>query len=545
MSQKSYVADIRSGIVVFLVALPLCLGVALASKTPIMSGLIAGVLGGIIVGLISNSRFSVSGPAAGLAGIFAEAIASLTAHNAENYKKLGLGVRDSMNGELVEQVLLNRALGILFLAVVLAGLIQIVFGLLRAGFLANFFPSSAIKGMLCGIGITLIMKQIPHFFGYDEDPEGDESFSQPDHENTFTELWKAFENICYPSLVIGCIGLFILILWELKFVKRNKILSAIPAPLVVVAMGIILYSIFKAQGGEWIIIKKHMVDFPNIIENNQFNNSAFKLPDFNLMNEPAVYKYGVIIALVATIETLLCIEAVDKLDPEKYSTNQNRELIAQGTGNVISGLFGGLAITSVIVRSSANINAGAQSKLSTIIHGVFLLIAVVAIPFVLKMIPLSALAAILIFTGYKLAKVSIFKNAFKQGWKYWIPFIATIIVMLFTDLLKGVGVGLVIAFIFILIENMQIPFKVAVEKIDGKTEYLIQVSQHVTFLHKAVFIRTLNKIPQGSRLVIDARKTRFMDRDVTELLNEFKTAAHHKNITVEYLNIKEVEVLGH
>jgi MFS superfamily sulfate permease-like transporter len=545
MNSKFQLADIRSGLVVFLVALPLCLGVALASKTPIMSGIIAGVIGGIIVGTISNSRFSVSGPAAGLAGIFAAAVTDLTAYKAQNIKSLGLNVIETMDKKMVEQALLDQALGILFLAVIVAGIIQILFGLLRAGFLANFFPSSAIKGMLCGIGITLIMKQIPHFFGYDEDPEGDMSFSQADHENTFTELWKAIENICHPSLIIGAIGLFILILWEFKFIKKNKVLAMIPAPLLVVTMGVLCYSFFKGLGGDWIIQNKHLVDFPNIVEKGQFNYAAFKFPDFSLLTNPQVYYYGLIIAAVATIETLLCIEAVDKLDPEKYVTNQNRELIAQGTGNVVSGLVGGIAITSVIVRSSANINAGAQSKMSTIIHGLFLLVAVVSIPFVLKMIPYSALAAILIFTGYKLAKISIFKSAFKQGWKYWVPFSATIIVMLSTDLLKGVGVGVVIAFIFILIENMQSPFKINYEKVDGKMQFLIQVSQHITFLHKSVFIKTLNKIPENAHVVVDARKTKFMDRDVTELLNEFKTTAHHKNITVEYLNIKEVETLGH
>jgi MFS superfamily sulfate permease-like transporter len=545
MKSKFQFGDLRSGLVVFLVALPLCLGVALASKTPIMSGIIAGVIGGILVGTISNSRFSVSGPAAGLAGIFAAAVTDLSVYKAQNIKTLGLNVIETMDRKLVEEALLNQALGILFLAVIFAGIIQIFFGLLRAGFLANFFPSSAIKGMLCGIGITLIMKQIPHFFGYDEDPEGHRSFSQADHENTFTELLRALENICYPSLIIGSIGLFILILWEFKFIRRNKILSMIPAPLLVVTVGILLFTLFKGMGESWLIQSKHLVDFPNIIEKGQFNYTAFKFPDFNLLSNPKVYEYGIIIALVATIETLLCIEAVDKLDPEKYVTNQNRELVAQGTGNIVSGLLGGIAITSVIVRSAANINAGAQSKKSTIIHGLFLFGAVLSIPFILKMIPYSALAAILIFTGYKLAKISIFKSAFKEGWKYWIPFIATIAVMLSTDLLKGVGFGVVIAFIFILVENMQSPFKINYEKVDGKMQFLILVSQHITFLHKSIFIKTLNKIPENSYVVVDARKTRFMDRDVTELLNEFKTTAHHKNITVEYLNIKTVEVIGH
>lgn len=545
MKTKFHFADVTSGLVVFLVALPLCLGVALASNAPIMSGIIAGVVGGIIVGLLSNSRFSVTGPAAGLTAIIAGAITHLTS-TAEAKK-------------LPPEVALANALEILFLAVIVAGLIQILFGLIKAGTIANFFPSSAIKGMLCGIGITLIIKQIPHFFGYDKDPEGDMSFDQPDHENTFTELYRAMENICHPSLIIGAIGLTILIIWELKIIKRNKILSFIPAPLLVVTAGVLLNLMFQKMGGEWIIKSEHLVDFPEIFyydntfaqgqEVLKFNAELFKLPDFTQLLDTNVLmdvlKIGGVIALVATIETLLCIEAVDKLDPEKYVTNTNRELLAQGTGNLFSGLLGGLPVTSVIVRSSANINAGAKTKISTIIHGVFLGVAIIAIPFVLKLIPYSALAAILIFTGYKLAKVSIFKSAFKQGWKYWVPFIATIVVMLLTDLLKGVGVGLIIAFIFILIENMQIPFKVSYEKYNDKKQFILQVSQHITFLHKSAFVKTLNRIPDGSHVIVDARKTRFMDRDVTELLNEFKTTAHHKDITVEYLNIKEVETLGH
>lgn len=516
MKSKNIFNDLKAGLVVFLVALPLCLGVALASNAPIMSGLIAGAVGGIIIGTISNSRFSVSGPAAGLTAIMAAAL-----------------------------VTLNNNLELMFLAVIIAGAIQILFGIVRAGVIANFFPSSAIKGMLCGIGIILIIKQIPHFFGYDKDPEGDLDFFQPDNENSFSEILRAIDNISYPAMFIGLIGILILIVWEMKWVKKNPILSMIPAPLLVVVAGIGMYKIFAGMGGEWIIKPEHMVNFPNIINEGEFNSALFKLPDFSGFSNPDVYKIGVVIALVATIETLLCIEAVDKLDPEKFVTNQNRELIAQGTGNIVSGLLGGLPVTSVIVRSSANINAGAESKKSTIIHGFLLAGAVILIPGVLKMIPNSSLAAILIFTGYKLAKISIFKNAFKQGWKYWVPFMATIIVMLLTDLLKGVGVGVVIAFVFILIENMQIPFRIGYEKFDSKTHVLIQLSQHITFLHKSNFASTLNKIPSNTHLVIDARKTKFMDRDVTELLNEFKTAAHHKNITVEYLNIKEVETLGH
>lgn len=525
MKQKIRFEDFRSGIVVALVALPLCLGIALASSTetikvPLIAGLFAGIIGGIIVGSISNSRLSVTGPAAGLTLVIATALTTLS-------KDTGV-----------------HPYSALMVAVIVAGLIQFLLGLLRAGIIATYFPSAAIKGMLVGIGIILILKQIPHFFGYDKDPEGDLNFFQIDGENSFSELINAMNYICPPSLIIAIISLSILIFWETRLIKSNKILSYIPAPLLVVLVGILFSWIFSRMGGVWTIEAEHMVNFPTVMEAKSIHE-VFYFPDFSAIYNPEVYKIAVVIAAVASVETLLCIEAIDKLDPDRNTTNTNRELMAQGTGNIVSGLIGGLPVTSVIVRSSANLNAGAKTKMSTIFHGLLLAVAVLFMPNVLKMIPMSALAAILIYTGYKLARISIFRDVYSQGWKYFLPFIITVGVMLPTDLLKGVGCGIVVSFIFILIENMRIPFKVGHQKFNGKTHVLVQVSQHVTFLHKGSFVKLLNNLPEGSVLTIDARKTTYMDRDVTELLNEFKYRAKLKNIETEYLNIREVKILGH
>lgn len=520
MKSRFHFEDLRSGLVVALVALPLCLGIALASSTPtikvpLISGLFAGIIGGIVVGVISNSRLSVTGPAAGLTLVFASALTTLGSYHA------------------------------LMVAVIIAGGMQVLLGIIRAGTVANYLPSAAIKGMLCGIGIILILKQIPHFFGYDKDPEGDLEFFQVDGENSFSELINAINYICPPSLVIALVSIAILVLWDSRWIKSNRILSSVPGPLLVVGLGIFMAYLFSLSGNAiWTIAPEHMVNFPAVLEAESVHE-VFYFPDFSAFSNPEVYKIAGVIAAVASVETLLCIEAVDKLDPEKHNTNNNRELIAQGTGNIVSGFIGGLPVTSVIVRSSVNLNSGAKTKMATIFHGVLLALAVICIPGVIKMIPMSALAAILIVTGYKLARISIFKNAYKQGWKYFLPFIITIAVMLRTDLLKGVGCGIIVSFIFILIENMQMPFKVGSDKINGRTHVLVQVSQHVTFLHKGSFIKMLDKLPQYAHVTIDARKTTYMDRDITELLNEFRATAPHRDITLEMLNVQEVEIIGH
>ena len=408
---KNLGTDLPASIVVFLVALPLCLGIALGSGAPLFSGIIAGMVGGIIIGSLSGSQLSVSGPAAGLTAIVFAAITKLQVYEA------------------------------FLLAVVLAGIIQMILGFLKAGILGDYVPNSVIKGMLAAIGIILILKQLPHFVGYDKDYEGDESFSQGDDENTFSAIFNSFDAITPAALIIGVISIIILIIWETKFFKSNKVLSLIPGPLVVVLLGVLLNYIFNINENyfHWGDRKVNLVTLP-IAENASMFVSFFTFPDFSHIKNPQVWISGLTIAIVASLETLLGIEAVDKLDPLKRVTPTNRELKAQGVGNMVSGLLGGLPLTSVVVRSSANVMAGAKTKISTITHGFLLLVSVYFIPDILNTIPLSALAAILIFTGYKLAKVGLFKDFYRKGIDQFVPFVVTVLAILLTDLLIGIVV---------------------------------------------------------------------------------------------------------
>ena len=415
--------DLPASVVVFFVALPLCLGIALASGAPLFSGLIAGIIGGIVVGSISGSKLGVSGPAAGLAAIVLTAIATLGSY--ENF----------------------------LLAVVLGGAIQLLFGVLKAGIIGYYFPSSVIKGMLTGIGIIIILKQIPHFFGYDVDPEGDFAFFQVDGENTFSEIFKTVNYISLGSTVIGAIGLAIILLWDKILSKKGKIFTIIQGPLVAVALGIVYFVL--TQSNTAIMVKpENLVSVP-VPEDAASFLSQFSFPNFDAITNTDVWIVAFTIALVASLETLLCVEATDKLDPNKNVTPTNRELFAQGTGNMLSGLVGGLPITQVIVRSSANIQSGGKTKLSAIIHGFLLLISVIIIPRLLNMIPLSVLAAILLVVGYKLAKPALFKEMYLKGWKQSIPFFTTVIGIIFTDLLVGIGLGLVVGIAVILIKSYQ------------------------------------------------------------------------------------------
>lgn len=398
---KNIKNDLPASIVVFFVALPLCLGIALASGAPLFSGVIAGIIGGIVVGALSGSKIGVSGPAAGLAAIVLTAIGSLGGY--ENF----------------------------LVAVVLGGIIQIVFSILKAGIIGYYFPSSVIKGMLTGIGIIIILKQIPHFFGYDSEPEGADSFIETTGENSFSSLLQIFDNITVGSMVIGFIGLAILLLWDKVLSKKGKVFQIIQGPLVAVVVGIIFFAI--TQGNTTLGIEKsHLVSVP-IPDSIDSFFGQFSFPNFSAITNPDVWIVAFTIALVASLETLLCVEATDKIDPHKNVTPTNRELLAQGTGNIISGLIGGLPITQVIVRSSANIQSGGRSKLSAIIHGFLLLISVVLIPKLLNMIPLSVLAAILLIVGYKLAKPGLFKKMYDMGWKQFIPFTVTVLGIAFLD----------------------------------------------------------------------------------------------------------------
>lgn len=408
--------DLSAGVVVFLVALPLCLGIALASGAPLFSGIVAGVIGGIVVGFVSNSPIGVSGPAAGLASIVMAAIAEL-------------------GGE-------KGGFELLLTAILIAGVIQILLGIVRLGFIANYVPTSVIKGMLAAIGIIIILKQIPHGLGYDKDPEGDLGFPQPDGHNTFSEIWYSFESPTVSAICITIISIILLIIWERQFIQKT-FLKFVPVQLLVVIIGILFT--YSFIGTNWELIDEHRV---NVGTQGKAFSSLFTTPNFNGLKSFDVWKYGIIIAIIASIETLLSVEASEKLDPKQRKTNSNLELIAQGIGNSISALIGGLPVTQVVVRTSANVNSGGLNKTSTIFHGILIAIAVLSIPTFLNYIPYAALAAILFIVGYKLAKPKLFIEMYKSGWNEFIPFIITIFTIVFTDLLIGISVGLVIAFLW-------------------------------------------------------------------------------------------------
>jgi MFS superfamily sulfate permease-like transporter len=498
--------DIPSSIVVFLVAVPLCLGIALASGAPFFSGLIAGIVGGIVIGSLSNSQLSVSGPAAGLTAIVLAGITRL------------------------------QAFETFLVAVFLAGAIQLIIGFLRAGSIASYFPSSVIKGMLTAIGIIIILKQIPHAVGYDAEAEGNLTFEQADGNNTLSALLQPFRSIHMGVTIITLVSLAILLLWEKPFMKRFQLL---PGALAAVVVSILLQLCFSTFFPAMAIEKEHLVQVP-VANNLKEFVGLFTLPDFSTITNKDVIITAFTIAAVASIETLLCIEAVDKIDPWRRRTNQNRELKAQGVGNMVSGLLGGLPITSVIVRSSANINSGARTKASAIIHGILILVCTAFIPGVLNMIPLGALAAILLLTGYKLARISIFKDMLANGRYQFIPFIITVIAVVFTDLLTGVGLGLVASVIAILYSNMKNSYYFHKENHHEGEIIRISLAEEVSFLNKASIKLTLDHLPENATVVIDATKTYYIDYDVVELIKEFRDIqAPGKNIKCILTGFKE------
>ena len=496
--------DLPASVVVFFVALPLCLGIALASGAPLFSGLIAGIIGGIVVGFLSGSQIGVSGPAAGLAAIVLTAISALGGY--ENF----------------------------LAAVVLGGIIQLIFGFLKAGVIGYYFPSSVIKGMLTGIGIIIIFKQIPHFFGYDADPEGDFAFSQMDGENTLSELGNMLSSISIGATIIAFISLGILILWSNVLSKKGKVFKLIQGPLVAVAVGIIYYVFTKGTGVE--VQAEHLVTVPVPDSLDSFLGQ-FAFPNFAVIVRPDVILTGFTIALVASLETLLCVEATDKLDPEKRVTPTNRELLAQGTGNILSGLVGGLPITQVIVRSSANIQSGGKTKMAAIIHGFLLLISVILIPTLLNKIPLSVLAAILLIVGYKLAKPSTFKAMWNAGWKQFVPFIITVIGIFFIDLLWGIGLGLAVGIVVVLFKSYQNSHFLHKEDVsNGKQKMKMTLAEEVTFFNKGAILKELDSLPEDTYLELDVRKTRFLDHDIIEILEDFAEKARNKNIDIKLIS---------
>lgn len=489
--------DIPSAIVVFLVAIPLCLGIAVASGLNEFSGIIGGIVGGIVVGMISGSQLSVSGPAAGLTAIVAAAVLKLPAVEA------------------------------FFLSVVIAGVIQVIMGFLKMGVIGDYVPNSVIKGMLAAIGIILILKQIPHLVGYDDDFEGDEAFVQLTGENTFSSLVNSLNHLTPLACLIGIVGIMILIVYETKWVKQQKIFQLLSGPLLVVIIGVIINSLLTENENLLISKNAHLVNIPVAGNANEFF-SFFSFPDWKYLTDVNVWITAITLALVASLETLLGIEAVDKLDSMKRVSPPNRELMAQGAGNMVSGFLGGLPLTSVIVRSSANVNAGAKTKMSTIFHGFLILICVAFVPNLLNLIPKAALAAILVFTGYKLAKISLFKEYYKKGWDQFMPFVVTIIAIVFTDLLKGVIIGIITGLFFIIRSN----FRTAIFYIQDGNNHLIRLRKDVSFFIKPILKSKLESIPANSNLIIDLSKAEFIDKDVMETINDFSKHAHLKNVHV-------------
>lgn len=481
--------DLIAGLVVFLVALPLCLGVALASNAPPIAGLIAGIVGGILVGLLSGSHTSVSGPAAGLTAVVAAQIATLGSFEA------------------------------FLVAVVLAGVLQVIMGVCRAGFISAFFPLSVIKGLLAAIGVILILKQIPHLLGHDADPMGDKSFQQQDGENTFSELAVAFFDVHPGAVLVGIASIALIVFWDkVKLLKQ----SPVPAPLVVVVLGVLLNQLFHAIGGSLVIEPSHLVAVPVTAGPGDFIRNALMFPDWSVLSNPVVYTSAVTIAVVASLETLLNIEAVDKIDPKQRATPPNRELLAQGVGNIAAGLIGGLPMTSVIVRSSVNINAKAETKVSAIWHGVLLIGCVMLVPALLNQIPLAALAAILLMTGLKLASPKLIRQMWSEGQKQFLPFIITIVAIVLTDLLIGVLIGLAVSIGFILHNNARRPLRRILEKhVSGDVMHIVLANQ-VSFLSRASLEQALRSVPRGGHILLDASNTDYIDPDVLDLITDFR-----------------------
>ncbi|MDN3584216.1 SulP family inorganic anion transporter [Mucilaginibacter flavus] len=498
---KNLKRDLPSSLVVFLVALPLCLGIALASGAPLFAGVLTGIIGGVVVGSLSGSQLSVAGPAAGLTVIVLNAITTLGSYET------------------------------FLMALVLAGFFQIILGVLKAGTIANYFPSSVIEGMLAAIGIILIMKQFPHAVGYDADFEGDEGFSQADEHNSFSGILGALHKVNYGAIIIAVVSLLIMIYWP-KFKK----MAMVPAPLLVVVAGVILSTVFKGTG--LALLTKQFVHIPIVNSSNEFFG-LFKSANFSTIGNKQVWISAFTIAIVASLETLLSLEAVDKIDPIKRVSPTNRELVAQGIGNITSGFLGGLPMTAVIVRSSANVNSGARTKMSAIVHGLLLLISLLFIPVLINMIPLSCLAAILLMTGYRLARIGLFKHMWHQGLNQFIPFVVTIIAVVLTDLLIGVGIGMLVGIFYILRTNLRNPYFYQIVKNGDKKTINIKLAEEVSFLNKAAIQVTLTSLPSGTDVVIDGSNSRYIDPDVLEIIHNYKHNAFTKGILVQLLNIRD------
>lgn len=504
-SFPSFKKDFLSGSIVFLIALPLCLGIAQACHAPLFSGVVAGIIGGIVIGALSGSHLSVSGPAAGLTAIVLASISDLNAFD------------------------------IFLCAVIIAGVAQLLLGFIKAGGFANYIPSNVIEGMLGGIGLTIIIKQLPDAVGYAKNIQA--VMEDADDGFLWNSVTTAMAHVQPGAIFIAITGIALLILWQTKLFKK---LSLVPAGLIVVIAGTLLNELFKSSFPNLALDSSHLVKLPIANTVPDFFKQ-FTLPNLAGFKSLKVWETGLVIAIVGSIETLLCLEAIDKLDPHKRYSPTNRELKAQGIGNIISGLLGGLPITSVIVRSSANVNAGAKSKGSAIIHGVLLLVCAACIPFVLNLIPKATLAAILVFTGYKLCKPSVFKHMWQGGRNQFIPFIATLLGVVFLDLLKGVGVGLTISILYILRQNLRIPYYFKMSTYSNKELIKISLAQQVSFLHKASIKETLEHLPENATVIIDASETEYIDFDVLDTIRDFYSiTAKDKKINMSLVGFKNV-----
>lgn len=504
--------DMPASVVVFFVALPLCLGIALASGAPLFSGLIAGVVGGMVVGSISHSPLGVSGPAAGLAVIVFGAIETLGSFNA------------------------------FLMAVVLAGLIQIGFGLLRAGILGYFFPSAVIQGMLSGIGLIIILKQIPHAFGYDTSPEGELSFVEADGGNTFSTLGEMLGFIHPGAVLITAVSLAILIAWDRPAFAKHRFLGMVPGPVVAVVFAVVC-QLMLGGSSSMALSGDHLVSVPVAGSLGEFF-TLFSTPDVGHLSNPAVWTVAITIAIVASLETLLSVEATDKMDHLKRTTPTNRELVAQGVGNTISGLIGGLPVTQVIVRSTVNVQTGARTRASAIMHGILLLICIASVPQILNLIPLSVLAAVLIVTGYKLAKPALFRKMWSFGWHQFLPFVVTVAGVILTDLLMGVALGMAVALMILLQCNYKNShFLNILDRTTSEDRHFItmRLAEEVTFLNKGAIKKELSQVPDNSILVIDQSNCVYINHDVAEIIYDFIHAASNRGITVEIIERKNNE----
>ena len=506
---KNLKSDLPSSVVVFFVALPLCLGIALASGAPLFSGLIAGIVGGIVVGSISGSSVGVSGPAAGLAAIVLTAIGTLGSF--ENF----------------------------LLAVVLGGAIQFIFGILRAGVIGYYFPSSVIKGMLTGIGIIIILKQIPYFFGYNSNSHESLNLLQFEGKSFFSEIFNSVNFISPGATAVALIALLILLLWSEVLSSKGKIFQLVQGPLVAVLVGII-YFVCTQGNILWGISSELLVSVP-VPEDASTFLAQFSFPNFAAISNPQIWITAFTIALVASLETLLCVEATDKIDPLKRVTPTNKELLAQGVGNVLSGLIGGLPVTQVIVRSSANIQSGGRTKMSAILHGFLLLISVILIPNLLNKIPLSVLASVLFIVGYKLAKPALFVDMYRLGWKQFTPFVVTVLGIVFTDLLIGIALGLSVGVVVILIKSFQNSHFLHIEDhSNGAHKIKMTLAEEVTFFNKGAILKELDSLPHDSSLELDVTKTRYLDNDIIEILEDFSQKALRRKIDIKLVSVRGV-----